>query len=60
MDGRTESSAISVEKALMQDMLFRVREVNYMPEEVRETVLDFTVDGVKLGKVGENLVGSFP
>jgi hypothetical protein len=39
------------EGRLIKDMLQRVRAVNYMPDEVRATALDFTVDGVKLGKV---------
>jgi hypothetical protein len=39
------------EKKLVQDMLYRVRQVNHMPEEVRSTLLDFQVDGIKLGKV---------
>jgi hypothetical protein len=39
------------EQKLVQDMLYRVRQVNHMPEEVRSTLLDFQVDGIKLGKV---------
>ena len=35
----------------MQDMLFRIREVNRVPEEVRKTVVPFQVDGVEIGKV---------
>jgi hypothetical protein len=39
------------EAQLMKDMLYRVRAINQVPDEVRRTALDFTVDGVKLGKV---------
>ena len=49
--GLNESGTVMDEIVLMEDMLNRIREVNYMPEEVRETVLDFMVDGVKVGKV---------
>lgn len=36
---------------LMQDILFRVRDVNYMPDDIRKSLLHFTVDGLNLGKV---------
>jgi hypothetical protein len=36
---------------LVQDMLYRIRQVNHMPEEVRSSLIDFQVEGVKLGKV---------
>jgi 8-oxo-dGTP pyrophosphatase MutT (NUDIX family) len=35
----------------MSDVLYRVRQVNYMPEEVRSSLLDFSVDGIVVGKV---------
>ena len=37
---------------LVQDMLYRVRSINQMPDDVRANLMDFVVDGVKLGKVG--------
>lgn len=39
------------EGLLVQDMLARVRAINQLPDEIRATALDFTVDNVKLGKV---------
>jgi hypothetical protein len=36
---------------LMEDILYRVRDVNRMPDEIRSSVLEFQVDGVALGKV---------
>lgn len=45
------TSAID-EAQLMRDMLYRVRSINQMPDDVRASALDFTVDGVTLGKVG--------
>jgi hypothetical protein len=35
----------------MRDILYRVRAVNHMPEEIRESLLEFRVDGKALGKV---------
>lgn len=35
----------------MQDILYRVRDVNYLPDEVRTSLLEFRVDGVAIGKV---------
>ena len=46
------SSKMIEEGKLMQDMLQRVRAINQpLPEELRGSALDFTVDGVILGKV---------
>jgi len=39
------------DKQLMQDMLHRVRECNQIPAHIRETIMDFTIDGVGVGKV---------
>jgi hypothetical protein len=39
------------EEQLMNDMLSRVRAVNKMPQDIRATLLDFKVDGYKVGKV---------
>jgi len=35
----------------MQDILYRVRDVNHMPSEIRKSLLDFRVDGQVLGKL---------
>ena len=36
---------------IVQDMLWRVRQCNIVPEEVKHDLIDFVVDGVKVGKV---------
>ena len=41
----------SDEGTLVQDMLSRIRSVNFMPEEIQANLLDFSVDGIKLGQV---------
>ncbi len=46
MTGSAES-----DKQLMQDMLYRVRECNKIPEDVRATLVNFVVDGKAVGKV---------
>jgi hypothetical protein len=42
------SSVVSEEK-IIQDMLYRIRQINYIPEDM--ALLDFNVDGCILGKV---------
>lgn len=39
------------DEQLVQDMLYRLRRMNYMPPEVRSSLLEFQVDGISLGKV---------
>jgi len=39
------------ETKLVQNMLERIRTINQMPDHVRDSVIDFKVDGIKLGKV---------
>ena len=47
--GRT---AADVDEAqVMQNILYRVRHVNYMPDDIRQSLLGFRVDGIPLGKV---------
>jgi hypothetical protein len=41
----------SKDEKLVQDMLYRVRKINYMPDDIRSSLLDFRVDGIKVGKV---------
>jgi hypothetical protein len=36
---------------IVQDMLYRIRQVNYMPDDIRQSLLPFVVDGVTVGKV---------
>jgi hypothetical protein len=51
------STSSDVDEAqLMQDMLHRIRRINQVPDDVRASVLDFTVDGVMLGKVGHHFL----
>jgi len=45
------SSSATDEVKLISDMLQRVRIINDMPDEVRKNAMDFTVDGIRLGKV---------
>ena len=37
-------------------MLFRIRQVNQMPEEIKSTLFDFQLDGISLGKVRPKMV----
>jgi hypothetical protein len=39
------------DEAVVQDMLYRIRQVNSMPQEVESKLLDFSVDGSRLGEV---------
>lgn len=39
------------DKTVVQNMLYRIRQVNIMPPEVESTLLNFTVDGIHLGEV---------
>jgi hypothetical protein len=41
----------SKDEKLVQDMLYRVGKINYMPDEIRSSLLEFRVDGIKVGKV---------
>jgi hypothetical protein len=45
------TSTTKDDEQLVQNMLYRIRQVNHMPEEVRSSLIDFQVEGVKLGKV---------
>ncbi len=40
---------------LMKNMLYRVRAVNQMPEEVRSKLIEFHIDGVCVGKVDPSI-----
>lgn len=39
------------DEAVVQDMLYRIRQVNSMPQEVESKLLEFSVDGIQLGEV---------
>jgi hypothetical protein len=41
------------DEAVVKDMLYRIRQVNAMPQEVESRLLDFLVDGIQLGEVRE-------
>lgn len=43
------------EEQLIQDMLYRIRQINIMPEDIKSTLLDFQVDGINLGLVRPNM-----
>ncbi len=47
-DGREE---LWYPPSLMDHMLYRIQEVNKVPNEVKRSLLDFVVDGKILGKV---------
>lgn len=49
---RRAGDPIVDETRLVKDMLERIRMINRIPDQIRASVLDFSVDGVKLGKVG--------
>jgi hypothetical protein len=52
---RAMTSQINDEQ-LVQDMLYRIRQVNNMPADIRSSLLEFQVDGIALGKVRSNLL----
>ena len=43
--------AIITDAPTVQEMLYRVREINHMDDAVRQSLLEFRVDGLALGKV---------
>lgn len=45
------TAATSRDVQVMRDILYRVRDVNHMPDDVRQSLLDFSVDGERLGKM---------
>jgi hypothetical protein len=47
----TASTVLSPPDQLMQDILYRVRQVNRMPPDICTSLLSFTVNGLKLGVV---------
>ena len=51
----TMTGRVETDEQLMQDMLFRVRECNQISNDVRETLMNFVVDGTPVGKVTKNV-----
>mmetsp|Transcript_3917 Transcript_3917/g.8743 ORF Transcript_3917/g.8743 Transcript_3917/m.8743 type:complete len:404 (-) Transcript_3917:306-1517(-) len=47
-DGQEE---LWYQPSLMDDMLYRIQEVNKVPSDVKKSLLDFVVDGKNIGKV---------
>ncbi len=41
----------TVEEKLVKDMLYRIRDCNQMPDNLRSRIIDFRLDGFVLGKV---------
>lgn len=55
-DTNTMTGNVETDKQLIHDMLYRVRECNQIPHDVRETLMNFVVDGTPVGKVTKKVV----
>eukprot|EP00980_Cylindrotheca_fusiformis_P029075 scaffold22713_cov139-Cylindrotheca_fusiformis.AAC.12 len=51
---RAASSQVD-DTQLVQDMLYRIRRINNMPDDVRSNLVEFQVDGSALGKLRPNI-----
>jgi len=51
----TIAKSTNDEEQLMQDMLYRIRDCNQMPDDLRSNIIDFRLDGLILGKVDPKL-----
>jgi isopentenyldiphosphate isomerase len=55
-------SSLTTDKEVINNMLYRIRKVNELPDDIRSSLTSFQVDGVELGKVRpamvEKLVGT--
>ncbi|KAG7353387.1 NUDIX family hydrolase [Nitzschia inconspicua] len=47
----TAPKIVAGEEKVIQDMLYRIRQCNNMPDEIRASLIIFELDGVRLGKV---------
>lgn len=56
MNRRDIGSYSRQEAQLMEDVLYRIRQVNYMPEEIKKSLLEFKVDDQSLGKIRPGIV----
>jgi Domain of unknown function (DUF4743) len=45
----------SFDQQLLQDMLYRIRQVRQVPTNIRDSLLEFRVDGIKMGQVRPNI-----
>jgi len=50
-NSKTAEKSVHDERKLMQDMLYRIRDCNRMPDDLRSSIVDFQLDGYVLGKV---------
>lgn len=48
---RSISNSVLNDETVVQDMCYRIRQVNSVPPEVESKLLDFSVDGIHLGEV---------
>jgi 8-oxo-dGTP pyrophosphatase MutT (NUDIX family) len=55
-DGATKSKIPSVKDIdLVQDMLYRIRECNHVPLDIKSNLMDFVVEGKSVGKVTKSV-----
>ena len=52
---RIAETTVLYDQQLLQDMLYRIRQVRHVPTEIRDSLLEFRVDGIKLGQVRPNI-----
>jgi 8-oxo-dGTP pyrophosphatase MutT (NUDIX family) len=48
----TKAQELQGQDVLLQDMLYRIRECNHVPEEAQGSLVNFQVDGRNVGKMG--------
>ena len=53
--GNAATSTTLCDPQLLQDMLYRIRQVSHVPPDIRDSLLEFRVDGIKLGQVRPNI-----
>lgn len=51
----TMTGSVESDKKLMQDILYRIRDCNDIPDEIRKTCMNFEVDGIPVGKVTQKV-----
>ncbi len=51
----TSIPTTAIDAEAVQHMLYRIRQCNHVPEEAKRSIMDFVVDGQKLGKVTEKV-----
>jgi Domain of unknown function (DUF4743) len=55
MTAKMTSDVVIKDEQLMQDMLYRIRQVRSVPDAIRDSLIEFRVDGVLLGQVRPNI-----